>query len=276
MTPIIALLTDFTGYNWYIGVMKGVIMSINPSANIIDLCHDVSSQDVRAGSFVLGNSYSFFPRGTIFVAVVDPGVGSNRKNLIVKTEHHCFVGPDNGILSSIFEKAKVEKVYQVCPGKYTLTLKGSTFFGRDIFAPVAAHLSLGVPPEEIGGEIKSVLTVPAIKPYINEHGEISGRAVYVDTFGNIITNIEGSYLKGIFSAEIPVEDLVVRLAGQRIRGIRKYYEQSEPGRLMAIVNSWGYLEIAVNRGNAFQYLGLKEKKSLEIFISAATPSPQKR
>jgi S-adenosylmethionine hydrolase len=231
---------------------------------------------VREGSFVLGNSFVFFPRGTIFAAIVDPGVGGDRKNLIVKTERYTFVAPDNGILSSVFEKAKVEKVYQVCPGKYTLMLKGSTFFGRDIFAPVAAHLSLGVPPEEMGGEIKSVLTVPAIKPYINDHGEISGRAVYVDTFGNIITNIEGSYLKGIFPGEIPRDDLVVRLAGQRIRGIRKYYEQGEPGRLMAIVNSWGFLEIAVNRGSAFQYLGLREKKSLEIFILAAAPSPAER
>ena len=273
MTPIIALLTDFTWHNWYIGVMKGVITSINPSANIIDLCHDVSSQDVREGSFILGNSFAFFPRGTIFVAIVDPGVGSDRKNLIVRTENHCFVGPDNGILSSIFEKAKVEMVYQVCPGKYTLTLKGSTFYGRDIFAPVAAHLSLGVPPGEMGGEIKSVLTVPAIRPYINERGEISGRAVYVDTFGNIITNVDEGYLKSIFPGQIPREDLIIRLAGQRIRGIGKYYEQGERGRLMAIVNSWGYVEIAVNRGNAFQYLGLKEKKSLEIFISPATPTP---
>ena len=273
MTPIVALLTDFTWHNWYLGVMKGVIASVNPSATIIDLCHDISSQDVREGSFVLGNSFPFFPRGTIFAAIVDPGVGSDRKNLIVKTERYTFVAPDNGILSSIFERAAVEKVYQVRPGRYTLSPKGSTFFGRDIFAPVAAHLSLGVPPEEMGGEVKSVLTVPAIKPYINERGEISGRAVYVDTFGNIITNIEGSYLQSFFRGNIPGEDVVVRLAGQLIRGIRTYYEQGEPGRLMAIVNSWGYLEIAINRGNAFQYLGLREKKSLEIFVSAPVPSP---
>jgi S-adenosylmethionine hydrolase len=267
MRSIIAILTDFTLNTWYIGVMKGVIASINSSASVIDLCHQVSSQDVREGSFILGNSYTFFPRGTIFVAVVDPGVGSDRKNLIVKTENHYFVAPDNGILTSIFEKAKVEMVYDVRPGKYTLDLRGSTFYGRDIFAPVAAHLSLGVPPRDIGAEVKSVLTVPAIRPYINEQGEISGRAVYVDTFGNIITNIEETYLASIFPGVIPREDLVIRLAGQKIRGVRKYYEQGEYGKLVAIVDSWGYVEIAVNRGNAFQYLGLKEKKSLEIFIS---------
>ncbi|MGD1049011.1 MAG: SAM-dependent chlorinase/fluorinase, partial [Candidatus Krumholzibacteriaceae bacterium] len=253
----------------YIGVMKGVITNVNPAANIIDLCHHVSSQDVREGSFILGSSYAFFPRGTIFVAVVDPGVGSDRKNLIVTTEDYCFVAPDNGILTSIFEGAKVERVYQVVPGKYTLAPRGSTFFGRDIFAPVAAHLSLGVLPGEMGSEVKSVLTVPAIRPYVNEHGEISGRAVYVDTFGNIITNVEEAYLASVFPGKVQRDDLVIRLAGQRIKGIRKYYEQGECGKLVAIVNSWGYVEIAVNRGSAFQYLGLKEKKSLEIFISAA-------
>jgi S-adenosylmethionine hydrolase len=269
MTPIIVLMTDFTWHNWYVGVMKGVIASVNPSAAVIDLCHNVSSQDVREGSFILGSSFAFFPGGTIFVAVVDPGVGSDRKNLIVKTENHYFVAPDNGILTSIFERAKIERVYQVSPGKYTLAPKGSTFLGRDIFAPVAAHLSLGVPPGDIGGEVKSVLTVPAIRPYVNEHGEISGRAVYVDAFGNIITNIEETYLRSVFPGEVPRDDLTVRLAGQTIRGVRKYYEQGEYGKLMAIVNSWGFIEIAVNRGNAFQYLGLKEKKSLEIFISRA-------
>jgi len=269
MIPIIALLTDFTLHDWYIGVMKGVIASLNPSANIIDLCHQVSSQDVREGSFILGSSYAFFPRGTIFVAVVDPGVGGDRKNLIVKSEDYFFVAPDNGILSSIFETAKVEGVYQVVPGKYTLSPKGATFLGRDIFAPVAAHLSLGVPPGEIGGEVKSVLTVSAIRPYVNERHEISGRAVYVDTFGNIITNIDESYLAAVFPGAVPRDDLMIRLAGQTIKGIRKYYEQGERGKLMAIVNSWGYVEIAVNRGSAFQYLGLREKKSLEIFIAAA-------
>jgi S-adenosyl-L-methionine hydrolase (adenosine-forming) len=272
--PIIALLTDFNWHNWYLGVMKGVIVGINPAANIIDLCHDVSSQDVREGSFILGNSFGFFPRGTIFVAVVDPGVGGDRKNLIVKSENYSFVAPDNGILSSIFEKTKVEQVFHVRTGKHTLALKGVTFYGRDIFGPIAAYLSLGVPPEEMGEEVKSVLTVAALKPFINEQGEISGRAVYVDSFGNIITNIDEGFLRSLFPGEIPWDALTVRLAGQRIRGIRRYYEQGERGKLMALVNSWGYMEIAVNRGSAFQHLGLKEKKSLEIFLSFASPPSQ--
>ena len=264
---IITLMTDFSWHNWYLGVMKGVILGINPKARIVDLCHNVSSKDVREGSFILDNSYRYFPAGTVFLCVVDPGVGGKRKNLIVKTERYFFVAPDNGILSSIFERGKVQKVYHVEPGDYTLKLHGSTFYGRDIFSPIAAHLTLGVPPERMGEELKSVLIVPAIKPFVNEKGEISGRAVYVDTFGNIITNIGEEYLSAIFPEDIPWEECSIRVAGKRINGVKKYYKQGEEGKLMALVNSWGYLEIAVNRGNAFEHLGLMEKKSLEIFLT---------
>jgi S-adenosylmethionine hydrolase len=266
--PVIALLTDFSWHNWYLGVMKGVIHGINPKVRIVDLCHEVSSNDVREGSFILVNSYKYFPKGTVFLCVVDPGVGGKRKNLIVKTERYFFVGPDNGILSSIFEEGKVQKVYHVEPGIYTLELHGSTFYGRDIFAPIATHLTLGVPPEKMGEELKSVLIVPAIKPFINEKGEVSGRAVYVDAFGNIITNVGEKYLSSIFPGNIPWDTCRIRVAGKRIKGIKSYYKQGEEGKLMALVNSWGYLEIAVNRGSAFEYLGLTEKKSLEIFLTA--------
>jgi S-adenosylmethionine hydrolase len=265
-TGIIALLTDFSWHNWYLGVMKGVIKGINPDVRVIDLCHDVSSQDVREGSFILSNSFGYFPRGTIFLCVVDPGVGTKRKNIVVQTEDHLFVAPDNGILSSIFEKAKVEKVYEVGPGEYTLPVKGSTFFGRDIFAPIAAHLSRGVKPEKMGVELASVLTVPASKPSLNRSGEVLGRAVYIDAFGNIITNIEEEYLRSVFPKSL--EQVRIRLAGRTVKGVGRYYAQGEEGMLIALINSWGYLEIAVNKGSAWRELGLKEKKSLEIIISS--------
>ncbi|UCF05720.1 MAG: SAM-dependent chlorinase/fluorinase [bacterium] len=268
---IIALLTDFSWHNWYIGVMKGVVLGINPDARIVDLSHDVSSQDVREGSFILGNSFAYFPEGTIFLCVVDPGVGGKRKNLIVQTELHYFVAPDNGILSSIFEKGRVKKVYHVRPGSYTLDLRGRTFLGRDIFAPIAAHLSVGVPPSEMGEELTSVLTVPAEKPFVNREGQVAGRAVYVDTFGNIITNIDEEYLSSVYANGIPWEECTIRVGGKSIRGLKRYYAQGDRGKLMALINSWGFLEIAINRGSAFQHLGLKEKKSLEIFFISREP-----
>jgi S-adenosylmethionine hydrolase len=264
---LIALMTDFGWHNWYLGVMKGVILGINPLARIVDLCHDVSSKDVREGSFILVNSYRYFPPGTVFLCVVDPGVGGRRKNLIVKAGAYNFVAPDNGILSAIFEEEKVQSVHHVAPGEYTLELHGSTFYGRDIFAPIAAHLSLGVPPERMGTELQSVLIVPAIRPFVNEKGEISGRAVYVDTFGNIITNIGERYLAPFFSGRVPWDRCLIRVAGSLIRGVKSYYEQGEEGKLMALINSWGFVEIAVNRGSAYASLRLTEKKSLEIFLT---------
>jgi S-adenosylmethionine hydrolase len=266
-TQIIALLTDFRWQNWYLGVMKGVILGINPSARIIDLCHDISSQDVREGSFVLGNSFEYFPEGTVFLCVVDPGVGGDRKNIIVETEKYYFVGPDNGILSTVFEKGQARKVYEIKEGKYTLPLHGSTFLGRDVFAPIATYLSLGVQPSDMGSELNSVLTVPALKPHINKKAEISGRAVFVDTFGNIITNVSEEFIREAAGGNPDWDTMTIRVSGKRIKGVKRYYEQGKTDKLMALIDSWGFLELAVNRGNAFNLLGLTEKKSLEIFVT---------
>ncbi len=268
---IIALLTDFNWSSWYVGVMKGVIFGINPSVKIVDLCHDISSQDVQEGSFVLGNGFRYFPNGTIFLCIVDPGVGGNRRNLIIKTEKYYFIAPDNGILSCVFEKGKVEKAFEVRPGKYTLEPQGSTFMGRDVFAPVAAHLSQGVSPEEMGREIDSVLTIPAIRPYLNGKGELSGRVAYIDTFGNIITNISEETIRLEFGKNVMLKDISLRLMKKKISGIYDYYDEGKAGKLMALLNSWGYLEIAVNKGNACRTLGLTERRSLKIFLSKKEP-----
>jgi S-adenosyl-L-methionine hydrolase (adenosine-forming) len=269
MISVIALLTDFGWQSWYVGVMKGVIAGINQRANVIDLSHDVSSQDVSEGSFILGSAFRYFPPGTIFVAVVDPGVGGKRRNLLVKTERHLFVAPDNGVLSLALDRSKVETIREIVPGKYTLPLTGSTFLGRDVFAPVAAHLSRGVAPDKMGNKAESVVRVSALEPVVTAAGEIFGRAVHVDSFGNIITNIDESALLRVFPGELPRRDLAVRLAGRTIRGVARRYEEAAEGELAAIVNSWGLVEIAVNRGNAFRAVGAADKKSLEILISRA-------
>ncbi|OQX86232.1 MAG: hypothetical protein B6D63_00380 [Candidatus Latescibacteria bacterium 4484_7] len=262
----IALLTDFGWNNWYIGVVKGVILGINPSATIIDLCHDISSQDVREGSFILGNSFRYFPAGTIFYAVVDPGVGGKRKNLVARAGDYLFVAPDNGILSCVFEYSDVDRVFEVKPGKYTLEVKGSTFYGRDIFAPIAAYLSLGVKPEDMGEEADSVMNVPVLLPVFDDD-VIHGKAVYVDSFGNIITNIKEDFIIEAFGEDIQWDRVMVKVGGQKIRGVKRYYQQGERGKLIALINSWGFLEIAVNRGSAFKILNLREKKSLEITVA---------
>ncbi len=265
--PTIALLTDFSWHNWYLGVMRGVILKINPDARIVDLCHDVSSQDIKEGSFILDRSFRYFPPGTIFLCVVDPGVGGGRSNLIVKTEDYFFVAPDNGILTPVFEDEHIMNVYDATLGEYTLELHGSTFYGRDVFAPLAAHLSLGVEPSDMGVELDKVLQIPLVKPHVASSGEISGRAVYVDDFGNIITNISEDYINRVFQGRVPGEKFMIRVAGRRIHGLKEYYEQAKKGKLIALIDSWGYVELAVNRGNAYEELDMKEKKSLEIFLS---------
>ena len=216
---VVVLLTDFGGRGWYPGVMKGVILCINPEAEIVDLCNDISEGDVREAGFVLGASFKCFPRGTVFVCVVDPGVGSERGNLILQTEDYLFVAPDNGILTSVFGKVRSRAVFSVKRGKYTGEGRGVTFLGRDIFAPIAAHLSLGISPAEMGEAVESILTIPEKEISVNED-KIFGSAVYVDTFGNIITNISMKYLAGLFKESIPLEDCVVSIAGREISGIK--------------------------------------------------------
>ncbi len=266
---VVAVLTDFGWSTWYTGVMKAVILDINPSARIIDLCHDISKQDIREACFVIGTSFGYFPKGTTFVCVIDPGVGGKRKNIIVKTEDYFFVAPDNGVLSSIYEKSRVEGVFEVFPGEYTGNLKGSTFLGRDLFSPIGAHLSLGVSPSEMGEPVESIMTISPDRPFIDRAGRIVGRAAYVDSYGNIITNISNDYLMKVFRGAVPWKDIKITISGRELGKIRRYYAEGKRGELMALVNSWGHLEVAVNCGSAFVYLGYSDKESIVVNLSSS-------
>ncbi|MDZ7861030.1 MAG: SAM-dependent chlorinase/fluorinase [Candidatus Krumholzibacteriota bacterium] len=263
---IIAVLTDFGTGSWYPGVMKGVILGINPEAVVIDLCHDISHGDISEGGFVLGASFNYFPPGTVFLCVVDPGVGGDRKNIIVQTEDYLFVAPDNGLITRVCERSRIEGIFSVKQGRVAEKRRGATFLGRDLFAPLAAHLSLGVNPDEIGESIPSILTIPREEPFINKNNEISGRVVHVDTFGNIITNISADYLRELFGGTIPRKECVIKAAGRETKGLKRYYAEGETGELIALENSWGYIEIAVNGGSAYEYLGYEDKESIEVYL----------
>ncbi len=266
---IIAIITDFGLDNWYPGVMRGSILDVNPGARIVDLCHNITKHDICEAGFVLGISFSYFPRGTIFLCVVDPGVGGERNNLIVETGDYLFVAPDNGLLSVISNKVDVKSAYSVEVGEFTRDLEnGTTFLGRDIFAPIAGHLSLGTDPEKMGEKVDSILTIPLRKPYLDKSNTIMGKAEYIDSFGNIITNVSLNYLNKVFGDDIPWNNCLIRIAGSELAGISRYYAQSSRGELVALINSWGYLEIAVNCGSAYEYLGRNDKDSMEIRISS--------
>ena len=192
---VITLLTDFGNQDAYVGIMKGVIAGINPFANIADICHSVPPQDIFSGAYLLYSSYKYFPRKTVHVAVVDPGVGSRRDIVCVETKNYFFLVPDNGILSFIIQEEKPKSIFRVTNNKYFLPSPSNTFHGRDVFAPVAAHLSLGVKPQKMGIMINQLERLDMPKPVPKKTGQVEGQIIYIDRFGNLITNITRSHIK---------------------------------------------------------------------------------
>ncbi len=266
---IITLTTDFGTEDSYVAAMKGVILSINPHATIVDVTHAAPPQDVCAAAFALTGAVRYFPSGTVHVVVVDPGVGSERRPIAIEFGGNFFVGPDNGVLTQavglfstsgkdwhVSTEIKVEHT----PGEAVFTAVhltnrkfwrptvSSTFHGRDIFAPVAAHLSKGVPLSELGQPINDLVTLKWPQP-IEKDDELVGEIIHIDRFGNLITNIlEWRVADGRPRIEI---------CGKQIDGLRKTYTEVERGELVALVGSSSFLEIAVREGNAAQTLGAK-------------------
>ena len=240
---IIALLTDFGLNDVYVGVMKGVIAHINPTVTTIDLNHEIPPQNIAAARFCLMSAYPYFPDGTVYIAVVDPGVGSQRKGVAIEFASGFLVGPDNGLFSGILNQSPAISAVELTNPKYWRTpTPSTTFHGRDIFASVGAYLASGVSLTELGTTInpETLVQLPIVECRETE-GEILGSIQYVDRFGNLITNIPGNLVEGkIWSVE----------AGNfNILGNRTYSDRP-PGSLIALISSEGWVEIAVNGGNA--------------------------
>jgi len=252
---VISLLTDFGYSDWYVGTMKGVIYSINPHARIVDICHTAKPHHIIGGAFMLSASYRYFPGGTIHAAVVDPGVGGQRKPIIVKTERYYFVAPDNGLLSFVLEAEKMLKMVEIVNSKFFLKPVSRTFHGRDIFAPAAAYLSKGVPIEEFGREISKIIRIEAPKPVLLGGRKARGHVLYIDTFGNAITDVPSSILSGYFR-------LIIK--GTVIEAVYDSYSQASDGEVFGIIGSYGNLEIAVKEGSAAARLSLKEGDEFTI------------
>jgi S-adenosylmethionine hydrolase len=266
MSSIITLTTDFGYDDAYVAAVKGAILSINPEANIIDISHSIKPQNILQAAFILSVAYRYFPKQTIHMAIVDPGVGSERQGIILKTPSSIFVAPDNGILSYIiddlFSVESCTLTEQTHDLKEIVFKKGleaaaitdprfwrhpvsPTFHGRDIFAPVAAGLSLGISLYEFGEKINSLHILPIPKPSLDPEGNLVGRVLHVDRFGTLITNIK--------SNDLPGKDIVIEVAGYCIQGISNYYAQNKG--VMAIVGSSGYLEVSLREGSACDFLG---------------------
>jgi hypothetical protein len=243
-------LTDFGTQDAFVGIMKGVILSINPAASLVDLSHAVPPQDIMVGALILRSAAAFFPPGTIHVAVVDPGVGGTRRALLIETSNAFFIGPDNGLLSLAAPADTVVRIIHLTNAEYFRATRSHTFHGRDVFAPVAAHLSLGRAPEQFGPAVPTMerLTLPGV-----EHREtgLTGRVIHIDHFGNLLTNISEADLRA-FSKE----DLLVSIDAVQIHGVVASYAAVEIGASAALINSWGMLEIAVRNGSAAQRCGV--------------------
>ncbi len=283
--PLVTLLTDFGLADAYVGVMKGVMLGINPRLALVDLTHDVAPQNVWQGAFILGTAWRFFPQGTIHVAVVDPEVGAERKALLVEADGHYFLAPDNGVLSFVLDNNPVRpelvegrpttspvhgstgsprtggftqpyqasispdvRVYTLSNPDYWRGTVSNTFHGRDVFAPAAAHLSLGVPMKEFGEPV-STLTLRTIPVPRREGDGLVGHVLHIDRFGNVVTNVTVDALAG---SQGRVE---VDVGGTTVRGLVKTYAQGQG--LAALIGSHGYLELALTNGSAAESLGVR-------------------
>ena len=249
---LFAFITDFGLKDNFSGVIKGVIKSINPEAQFIDITHNISPQDVNEAAFSLMTAYTYFPDDTVFLCIVDPGVGSARDAIIVKTKKHYFIAPDNGVLSLMLDYETPEKIIALKNKKYFLHEISGTFHARDIFAPAAAHLSLD--PEKIsefGEEMRDLVRLTFNKP-LYEHPKITADIIYIDIFGNLTTNIDSKNFKKILTRK----KFVLNAAGKQIKAISSHYSEDEK-KFCVVFSSSGFLEIAKFKANAAMELNLK-------------------
>ena len=241
--PLITLLTDFGDRDWFVASMKGVILTINPSASIIDLSHQITPHRVEEAAYCLQSCYRYFPEGTVHVAVVDPGVGSSRRPILMKTARYYFVAPDNGLLTPILNAEPDVEIWHLENRQYRLESPGATFHGRDIFAAAAAWLSKGTGAASFGRPVSDPVTINWPKPTV-EGTTVRGQIVYVDHFGNLISNIGVAQLGGMRSD--PKRDrLHIRVGAHHIHGLVTSYSEGEPGVPHALINSNGLLEVFV-------------------------------
>jgi len=273
-TPPLVFTTDFGLSDPYAGVMKGVALSINPDAHLIDHTHQISPQNVAQGSFLLGLNHRFFPEDAIHVAVVDPGVGTARRPVLLTTPWGRFVGPDNGLLSGVLKRyldsppstsglAKTPPeitAVHLTNREYWRQPLSQTFHGRDIFTPVAAHLSSGIAPEAFGDTLDDLFYLPMSLPRQQE-GVITGQVIYQDAYGNLVTNIPARSLPASSQIEVRIED-------QRISGLSRTFNDPRHGeaRLIALVGSHGYLEVAVPNGSAARLLEIDQAWGVQVVV----------
>ncbi len=271
MDAVITLTTDFGLADAYVAAMKGVVLGINPGARLVDICHTIRPQNISQAAFILSTACEFFPRRTIHLVVVDPGVGTGRRAVILRTPEADFVAPDNGVLSYVIQRycgdileddvrsvklgAGLEAV-AITESRFWRSPVSATFHGRDIFAPVAAHLSLGKPPSEFGEAINELIALPLPRPHRAPDGTVIGNILHIDSFGNLITSIKSRDLPPASPA------MVIEVGKELIHGLSRTYGTG--GGLLALIGSSDYLEIALPGGDASAFLNVKVGDEVKI------------
>jgi len=255
MSPLITLTTDFGSRDGYVAQMKGVILGINPQARLIDVTHDIESFDIMEAALVIRGLSEYFPAGTVHVAVVDPGVGSSRRGIVMRLNGRFYVGPDNGLFSLVFARSRASDVREISNSNLFLRQPHPTFHGRDVFAPAAAHLSMGIAFDAVGAVVEDPVILSIPEPIQTEDG-IEGEIIHLDRFGNLTSNIESGMLHRSVDS--------VQTGGWEIKGIKKFFSEVPTGAPIAVINSFGFLEIAVNLGNASLDLGVQKGSRVKV------------
>lgn len=256
---MITLTTDFGLKDPYVAEMKGVILSLNPNAILIDATHEVEKFDVREAAFALASATPYFPASTVHLAVVDPGVGTVRRGIVVETQRGFFVGPDNGSLMLAAQHQGIKHIYELTNPKLRRAKVSCTFHGRDIFAPAAAYLDMGVKPSEFGPEVTDPQT-PAFASVIQKEGGLSGEVLHVDGFGNIISNLQPKQPSQTQTITLKIADLNLKLP------FVKTYGEAKPQSAIALIGSHGFLEIALNQGSAAEKFHAKIGSRVEVSL----------
>ena len=249
MESVVTLCTDFGTADGYVAAMKGVILAIAPDATLVDISHGVTRQSIAEGAFVLHSAFRYFPRGTVHLVVIDPGVGGGRRGVAVHAQGHYFVAPDNGVLTYVLQGAESVEAVVLTESAYWRTEVSHTFHGRDVFAPVAAHLAIGVPLSSLGQPVADLVRLDLPTPSVGKDGSIAGRVIYVDHFGNLVTDIPATML-------LRRENLCINVGQVTLRGLVTTYSSVGVGNPLALVGSHGNLEIAVREGSATETLGV--------------------
>jgi S-adenosylmethionine hydrolase len=257
--PVITLSTDFGWDDPYLGIMKGVILGINPRVTLVDITHGLSPKRLMEAAIKLATAIDYFPKGTIHLAVVDPGVGGVRRPILIKTKEHYWIGPDNGLFTRILQAFPDFRIFHLTNPQYFLEPVSRTFHGRDIFAPAAAHLSRGLSPAKLGKRLYDPILLDIPKPEFKKN-KATGRVLYADHFGNLITNLGKEETKKYFDRQ----DSTVRIGRRMIPGPHENYAQQKLGKIMALFGSSGYLEIACNLKSAAELVGYVPGKVLEV------------